>query len=166
MGKIKEACAVCDAGPIIHLDELGCLNLLEDFKRLLVPTSVWKEVIKYRGDAFSLRCELSTASPVPAAWEEIFRSLALHRGEMDALRLAARLPARLLLTDDMAARLAAEKLGVPAVGTLGILVRSIRRRFRTKAEVIDILRQLPSRSTLHLKPSLLAKVIARVETDE
>lgn len=32
--------AVCDAGPLIHLDELGCLALLSDFARVLLPASV------------------------------------------------------------------------------------------------------------------------------
>ncbi|MEA3416015.1 MAG: hypothetical protein U9R02_07655 [Thermodesulfobacteriota bacterium] len=27
---------VCDAGPIIHLDELGCLHLLSDFQEILL----------------------------------------------------------------------------------------------------------------------------------
>ncbi len=30
---------VCDAGPLIHLDESGCLDLLADFHRLLVPAA-------------------------------------------------------------------------------------------------------------------------------
>ena len=35
---------VLDAGPIIHLDEITCLHLLSDFKELLVPEAVWKEI--------------------------------------------------------------------------------------------------------------------------
>lgn len=31
--------AVCDAGPIIHLDELNCLDLLSDFHSLLLTSS-------------------------------------------------------------------------------------------------------------------------------
>jgi hypothetical protein len=27
---------VCDTGPILHLDELGCLDLLADFKEILL----------------------------------------------------------------------------------------------------------------------------------
>jgi len=39
---------VTDAGPIIHLDELLCLDLLRDFKTLLIPRAVWDEVIRSR----------------------------------------------------------------------------------------------------------------------
>jgi hypothetical protein len=36
---------VCDAGPLIDLDELGCLDLLADFSEVLVPEAVWVEVL-------------------------------------------------------------------------------------------------------------------------
>ena len=42
---------VCDAGPLIHLDELGCLDLLTDFRAILVPEQVWREVEHHRPDA-------------------------------------------------------------------------------------------------------------------
>ena len=35
---------VCDTGPIIHLDELGCLDLLADFKEILLTVSVVEEI--------------------------------------------------------------------------------------------------------------------------
>jgi predicted nucleic acid-binding protein len=69
----------------------------------------------------------------------------------------------LLLTDDTAARLAAGNLGIVTHGTIGILVRAIRRKQRTKPEILDVLRTLPAQSTLHLKRSLLASVIEEVE---
>lgn len=49
-------------------------------------------------------------------------------------------------------------------GTIGILVRAIRRGQRTKDEVLALLRALPGRSTLHIKLSLLETVIAQVES--
>ena len=44
---------VCDAGPLIHLDELDSLRLLSDFDPLLVPGQVWQEVVQHRPQAFS-----------------------------------------------------------------------------------------------------------------
>ena len=43
---------VCDAGPIIHLDEIECLHLIEDFESVFVPDVVRKEVLAYRSVAF------------------------------------------------------------------------------------------------------------------
>ena len=46
---------VCDAGPLIHLDELGCLDLLADFSGVLVPEAVWQEVKRHRASAVRRR---------------------------------------------------------------------------------------------------------------
>lgn len=35
---------VCDAGPLIHLSELACLDLLLDFDHVLIPEIVAQEV--------------------------------------------------------------------------------------------------------------------------
>lgn len=44
---------ICDAGPLIHLDELGCIVLLDDFDEVLVPAQVWQEVIHHRPGALT-----------------------------------------------------------------------------------------------------------------
>jgi hypothetical protein len=56
----------------------------------------------------------------------------------------------IFLTDDAAARLAAMTLGYRVHGSIGILLRAIRRGHRSKDEVITVLRELPVRSTLHV----------------
>ena len=38
---------VCDAGPVIHLDELGCLDLLHDFPHVIVPAAVRGEIVRH-----------------------------------------------------------------------------------------------------------------------
>jgi hypothetical protein len=37
----------CDAGPLMHLDELGALDLLHDFPSVLVPDAVWSDVERH-----------------------------------------------------------------------------------------------------------------------
>lgn len=158
---------VCDAGPLIHLDEVGALDLLADFPQVLVPEVVWQEVFRHRPAALVhpsvvLR-RLTPVWPVPPQLETVAQVLSLHTGEWQALRMAlAYSPAR-LLTDDTAARLAATSLGITAHGTIGILIRAIRRNQRTKDQVLTILRSIPAVSTLHLKRSLLEAVIRQVE---
>ena len=66
---------VCDAGPLIHLDELGCLDLLSDFSEVLVPEAVWREVRQHRPNALThpsveLRC-VSPTVPEPPALEAL-----------------------------------------------------------------------------------------------
>jgi len=59
---------VCDAGPLIHLDELGCLDLLTDFRAVLVPKQVWREVEHHRPDA--LECPGVEIQQVPVILSE------------------------------------------------------------------------------------------------
>jgi predicted nucleic acid-binding protein len=86
----------------------------------------------------------------------------LHAGEREALNLCLDLSGALLLTDDTAARLAAKTLAIEAHGTLGLLLRAIRRRQLSKERVLDLLHQIPGRSTLHIRPGLLTEIIQQV----
>jgi len=48
---------ICDAGPIIHLDEINCLDLLHDFEEI-IPFSFEKEIVEHRPSALH-RSELT-----------------------------------------------------------------------------------------------------------
>jgi len=115
---------ICDAGPLIHLDELGCLDLLTDFSAVLVPEIVWEEVRHHRPDVLGrpapkLTC-VQVSLPDEARLTTLIRLLSLDAGEQAALALMLQHPQAILLTDDAAARLAAEQLGLRVHGTLGI----------------------------------------------
>lgn len=158
---------ICDAGPLIHLDELDALDLLADFPEVLVPDAVWREVDRHRPRALAhpgvTLQRITPTMAVTPELEALAQVFSLHTGEWEALRVALEHRPGLLLTDDTAARLAAGNLRVGTHGTIGILVRAIRRRQRTKEEILAVLRSVPTRSTLHLKRSLLESVISEVE---
>ena len=161
--------AICDAGPLIHLDELNCLDLLADFNTVLVPDSVWQEVAQHRPDALiNPALELTrveTLLPDEAGFKTLIQALSLDAGEQAALALMRQHPEAILLTDDAAARLAAEQLGVRAYGTLGVLLRAIRRDQRTPEEVLALLHVMPQQSTLYIRPDLLSAIIDRVREE-
>jgi hypothetical protein len=98
MGKTSPV-VVADAGPIIHLDELGCLNILTDFGSVIVPEAAWLE---------------------------------MHRNR---------------------------PLALVSANTLFV------RQSRSKFEVLSLLREIPIRTTLHVRPALLAEVVANVEAN-
>lgn len=159
---------VCDAGPLIHLDELDCLDLLTDFRNVLVPEQVWREVEHHRPHALE-QPELGIRQvPVilsnDASFQALVGALVLDLGEQAAISLMALHPDAILLTDDAAARLAAQGLGYRVHGSIGILLRAIRREHRTRHEVSSLLRHLPVRSSLHIRPDLLEEIILRVES--
>lgn len=156
---------VTDAGPLIHLDELECLELLADFSEVRVPEAVWREVEHHRPLALR-NTKIPFVRCLPLASERVDALTALytlHAGEHEALCLCLEFPGTLLLTDDTAARLAAKTLAVEAHGTLGLLVRAIRRRQLSKTHVLELLSQVPKRSTLHIRPTLLEEIIRQVD---
>ena len=158
---------VCDAGPLIHLDELECLDLLGDFRAVWVPEQVWQEVEHHRPAALGHPQVPLQKIAVPisedAPFRALVRALALDLGEQAALSLMASHPDAIFLTDDAAARLAARGLGYRVHGTIGILLRAVRRQQRTLAEVLTALRTLPDRSTLYIRLGLLREIIAQLE---
>ena len=95
--------------------------------------------------------------------ETLIASLSLHKGEQEALAFMLTKSESILLTDDSAARLAAITLKLKVHGTIGILIRAIRRNQRTLSEIIDIIRAIPSKSSLHIKPSLLDAVLDQLD---
>jgi predicted nucleic acid-binding protein len=160
---------VCDAGPIIHLDELDCLGLLTDFQEILISDTIWKEIKRYRPLDLK-RSDLSfTLSPVKYPISEILlticRIFSLDAGETEALAIMENNPNTVFLTDDASARLVAKQMGFKVHGTIGILVRSIRRGQMKPEEVISIIKKIPIKSTLHIKPSLIEEVIFRIKKE-
>ena len=82
------------------------------------------------------------------------------------MRVAVEHPGAILLTDDAAARLAARGLDIRVHGTIGILLRSLRRGQLSRNAVAVLLRELPRRSTLHIKADLLNEFIRVVEKSD
>jgi predicted nucleic acid-binding protein len=157
---------VCDAGPLIHLDELDSLSLLVDFDQILVPEQVWREVEQHRPTVLTHPDVNLLRTPVIIStypsFQTLAQSLSLGLGEQAALSLMYDTPEAIFLTDDAAARLAAMTLGYRVHGSIGILLRAIRRQQRTQAEILTLLHELPARSTLYLRPSLLQDIIRQL----
>lgn len=159
--------AVCDAGPLIHLDEIGSLDLLADLA-LMVPEAAWAEVQRHRPAALEhpdVRLQRVEVGEPDVQLETMVRALSLDAGETEALILMTQHPQAMFLTDDAAARLAAEHLGYRVHGTIGVLIRAIRRGQREPAEVVALLREIPHRSTLFIRPGLLQDIIRQIEDE-
>ena len=157
---------IADAGPLIHLDELDCIDLLYDFKHVLVPDAVWREVLYHRPQSLHRPNSVLTRKSVPESApliDTLTPMFMLHAGEREALILCLQYSGCILLTDDTAVRLAAKAVNVQTHGTIGVLIRSVRRHLRTKTEVLTLMSSIPQRSTLHIRPAFLADVIREIE---
>ena len=160
-----EIVAVLDAGPLIHLDELGRLLLLNDFKQLLVPQAVLNEALRHRPalrliDLGILEVISEPSPPIPANLQKLADDFGLHAGERAALSVLQARGGHFLLSDDAAARTVALAIGFRTHGTIGLILRSCRRGKISKDEMLQLLRELPTRTTLHLRKELLASIIA------
>lgn len=91
-GSIK---VVCDAGPLIHLEEVGSLSLLNDFNEVIVPEQVWQEIIHHRSSTLMqpndnlIKVNVTISSNAP--FQALVKSLSLDLGEQAALILMEKL---------------------------------------------------------------------------
>lgn len=160
---------VCDAGPAIHLDELGCIDLLIHFQEILLPSTVWAEINHHRPSVFKnkdvpFRC-LEGQAPSKEPLLTLCKIFSLDAGEIEALVNLEQRPHAMFLTDDAAARLVARQMNFNVHGTIGILIRSIREEQKSPKEVLDILRSIPSKTSLYIKHSLLQEIQHKIKSE-
>ena len=74
-------------------------------------------------------------------------------------------PQAMFLTDDAAARLVAIQMRFNVHGTIGILVRSIRQGQKSPKEVLDILKDIPFKTTLYIRHSLLQEIQHKIKSE-
>jgi predicted nucleic acid-binding protein len=128
---------VCDAGPIIHLCEANCLELLRQTGKLYLPQRVFHEVqttlkLKEPWPEWLHVIHLSPYEHKEAGvWQ---KSGDLHDGEAEALVLARRKRADWFLTDDSTTRLFVSLLGIEVHGSLGIILWNAAHRHLSREE--------------------------------
>ena len=161
-----EIIAVLDAGPLIHLDELGSLSLLAGYREVLLPDVVENEARKHRPeipiDSIPGLVRVSSNSSTGEAMFELAAEFGLHAGELAAIAVLREHQGDFLLSDDAAARAMAEAIGFQVRGTVGLILRGWQRKQISKAAARDLLKALPVKSTLHLRPGFLANVLEQI----
>lgn len=107
---------VSDSTCLIGLERVGLLDILPElYGQIMIPPEVEREF----GGTFSwLQTENITSSALVAALR-----LAVDAGEAEAIALASEKKC-LLICDDKQARLAAKRLSVAVIGTVGVLIRA------------------------------------------
>lgn len=163
---------VADATPLIALARIYRLELLRDlYGHVLMGSVVKVETIDAGSSVRALGVE-QIEGAVEAGWLEVAdatdaeedlvqrlsRRSRLHPSEAESVALAhvRELP---LVTDDKEARGMARTLGVPLVGTAGVLLQAYLRRSFGLDSLEKALRDLGE--TLWLSPSVVAEVIRR-----
>ncbi|MGQ4557576.1 nucleic acid-binding protein [Halobellus sp. GM3] len=146
--------AVSDAGPLIHLAEIGSLQLLAAFDTLLVPERVHREV-----DAGGVPDGLRDLSyELVEADESRVRTEELDAGERAAIAVAEERGVA-LLTDDLAARKAASDTGVEVHGSIGVIALGYGRRLLDRDEAASRMRALQRETSLFVTEAVVERGI-------
>jgi predicted nucleic acid-binding protein len=144
---------VSNSSPLIALERIGQLPLLEQlFGSIWVPPAVVQEVVP----GLNLPAwvvERGLGQPLAP----IILGASLGPGESEALALALEANARWVIVDDLPARRLGQALGLPVIGTLGILLASKRRGLLPAVQPsLDAL----IRAGFHIAPQLYDQVLA------
>lgn len=146
--------AVSDAGPLIHLAEIGSLELLSLFDTVLVPETVYEEIEKG-----GVPDEISNVSyELVEADEDSVVSEELDAGERAAFAVA-KAHTSVLLTDDLAARDAASDAGVEVHGSIGVIALGYARGSIDRDEAASRMRALQRETSLFVTDSVVEQGI-------
>ena len=157
---------VSDTGPLLHLGEAQVLLLLEQSGNVFIPKAVDLELSRYQAAWLSerpswIRVEglVSPYDGEAAQWQQ---AEWLHKGEAEAVALARQMDADWLLTDDAAARLFAQSLGLEVHGSLGIVLWATAQGHLQRAEAESALDRL-AQSSLWISTRVLADAKAALQ---
>jgi predicted nucleic acid-binding protein len=161
--------AVSDAGPLIHLSEIGLLSTLEVFESIHIPEAVCCEVAKHRGDV-SLKEILHFDNIKDHTLDEtdVARFIKennlekLDNGERECLYLCINRNITLLLTDDLAVREATKDMNLKPVGSLGIIIRAYRMEKISLAEAEQYISDLYEVSSLFITKAITELAIEQL----
>jgi predicted nucleic acid-binding protein len=154
---------VVNASPLIFLARIERLDLLTSLaKSLVVPAAVIRE-IEAGSDRDATADQIQDLAsilrvddrPVP----ERVRVWDLGAGESQVLAHGLDRPGSEVVLDDLAARRCARSLGLPMVGTLGVVLLCRHRGIISAARPIV---QALCDAGLRLKPSLVNEALAKV----
>jgi len=114
---------IADASPLIALAQIGQISLIQHlFGQILIPSAVAREVSP---SLPALPDWIMTRKLTQPIGSEILRA-SLGPGESETLALGLEVGAGLVILDERPARKLALVLGLPVVGTAGILLAAKR----------------------------------------
>lgn len=151
--------AASNTSPLILLDNANHLWVLGKlFKKVVIPEAVNKECLRPGGYIVP---DWLQVIPVPKETSYLAKQLyqKVDAGEAEAIALSSALKTDLLILDDLNGRRQAKDLGLPVVGTIGILTKAKQRGIIQKlAPVLDLLREHRFYIDDELRQSALALV--------
>ncbi|MEK6792368.1 MAG: DUF3368 domain-containing protein [Nanoarchaeota archaeon] len=143
---------VSNSSPLIYLAKINRLNLLKLlFNKIFIPEEVYTEVV-INGKQRNFSDALSIERAIKDGWIEVKKTNynfeydeiynKIHLGEIEAIKLAKQLNAKLLLIDDASAHTLAQGLGLNVKGAIYVLLTAYEKKLINKNEIKSCLYKL------------------------
>ncbi len=138
---------VADSSVLVGLSSIGKLYLLKVLfgEEILIPPAVWSEVVEHGGGRPGAKqiesSEWIVVKTVNASDLLQLLKVDLDIGEAEAIALAKKIKADLILLDERDARKIAKSLSLKILGTIGILIKAKQiGEIESLQDVLDTLR--------------------------
>lgn len=146
--------AVLDAGPIIHLEQINKLEILEVIDEGYTTEEVKNEVGEDIINKTNLDVETLNGSSKDRA-KHISSRYGIDLGESTVIALSTQINSELIFTDDLDARKTAKPLDLEPHGTLALVTRAYSENLVDKNEANQIVDSLYRDSSLFITKDLV-----------
>lgn len=159
---------VADTTPLISLMKIGHLDLLEQlFGEVQIPEAVFDELVYntnfpeesklIQESNYIIRVSVKDTSAV----DLLRRSSGLDAGESEAIILSDSIGTSLLLMDEVKGRQVAKQMGIPLMGTIGLLLVGYNEKLLTKQQILECI-EIMKTSGRHISESLYQQLLAKI----
>ena len=160
MGKIE---FLTDSGPIIHLAEIEADELWTTFKMVIIPDIVLNEVTLQDKPGANIlnynNIEVNkTNENILLFAKEIESKYRLGRNDSIIFAHSKFLKTKYIFTDDLELRKYAKIESITPVGTLGIILRSLRIGFYDKKKIYELIDRLLTDSSLFVTQDIIRNI--------
>jgi predicted nucleic acid-binding protein len=152
--------AITDTGPILHLNEIGRLELLSIFNQLIMPERVAEELKTFGLESDNLgvaNLNVIISTVQEREWKLVINNPnqpLIHPADAQVFVLAqSNQFQKPILTDDLALRRRLENQQATVVGTVGVLIRAYTLKQFQRNELENAIEALITTSTLHINPA-------------
>jgi predicted nucleic acid-binding protein len=160
---------IVDTGPLLHLNEINQLFVLNRFEQLHLPELVVNELSHYGLNTNTLKL---TAKVVvhyfePASLLPVLQQLGppeIQLADAAVFQLAQQVNfSRPVLTDDLALRRQLERHGNLVIESVGLLIRAYHTQLISRIELEETMELLFNDSSLHISPAFRIYVYKLLE---
>lgn len=152
--------AISDAGPIIHLSEIGTSMCFSLFSKVLVPRDVYNEVkvcnlpgnIEIESKIFEI-VDIASNQKDQIGYFSTKYGISIPDGSV--ITLSKYKGINLVLSDDLDVKDILKSMGIQPVGSIGILLRAYREKIISYDDAAKALEDLLEISSLYVTSKLI-----------